>query len=118
MEQRAHDRQKYVVGGTGLTAALHLSVPFLTQSPAVRNLAIASGILSALALPFTIVFIAPTNGALIALDNSTELSEPELKRGGELIQQWDRLHKVRCLFYAGGWAACVAALVAAFAAPR
>ncbi|KAH8657948.1 hypothetical protein BX600DRAFT_439127 [Xylariales sp. PMI_506] len=102
----------YVVSGTALTVTLHLSVPFLTDLPAVRRLAVASAVTSASAIAYTVLFIAPTNAALGALDKQKDLTEAEEKDSTALIAKWDTRHKIRCAIYAVAWATGLAALLA------
>ncbi|TVY78503.1 hypothetical protein LSUE1_G005938 [Lachnellula suecica] len=107
----------FIVGGVASNTILNLSVPFLTESQAVRNLALISAASTALVLPYTVAFIANTNKALIQLDDRKVdvLSEGEQKRAVELIAKWDKLHRVRYIFYGSAWASGLAAVVGSFA---
>jgi hypothetical protein len=106
-----------VVAGTAITVALHLSVPFLTELPVVRYLALASAITSAAAIFYTVVFIAPTNKALGTLDLKDSFTEQESSDAMKLVGKWDMFHKGREVIYFGGWALGFAALLLAVAGP-
>lgn len=105
----------HVVRGTALTAALHLSVPFVSSAPLVRNLAVASAVISASVIGYTAMAIQPTNKRLKTLDAQGVLSETEEKEADGLITTWDQLHKVRFLLYGGAWVTGLGALVAVLA---
>lgn len=107
------DNQRYVVVGTGLTAALHLGGFALGESAISRRLALMSALCSVIVLPYTAMAIMPTNKALIALDDKVALSEMDRRKSGKLIEKWDRLHKVRFLMYSGAWLCGLAAFTAA-----
>ncbi|KAK6213682.1 hypothetical protein QIS74_09684 [Colletotrichum tabaci] len=104
---------RYVVVGTGLTAALHLGAFALGESAISRRLALMSALCSVIVLPYTAMAIMPTNKALIALDDKVALSEMDRRKSGKLIEKWDRLHKVRFLMYSGAWLCGLAAFTAA-----
>ncbi|GFZ45537.1 hypothetical protein JCM24511_03263 [Saitozyma sp. JCM 24511] len=105
----------YIVTGTVLTTTLHLLVPFLTRSPLVRSAALVSAASSISIIPFTMVFIMPTNKRLGVLDAQADLSGAEEKEAGELIAKWEGRHNIRYAFYELGWAAGLVALVGAVA---
>ncbi|RSH92975.1 hypothetical protein EHS25_008423 [Saitozyma podzolica] len=105
----------YIVAGTVLTTTLHLLVPFLTRSPLVRSAAVVSAASSISIIPFTLVFIMPTNKRLGVLDAQADLSGAEEKEAGELIAKWEARHNLRYAFYELGWAAGLVALVGAVA---
>ncbi|WQF84612.1 Putative anthrone oxygenase [Colletotrichum destructivum] len=112
-DTRLGGNQRYVVVGTGLTAALHLGAFALGESPISRRLALMSALCSVIVLPYTAMAIMPTNKALIALDDKVALSEMDRRKSGKLIEKWDRLHKVRFLMYSGAWLCGLAAFTAA-----
>ena len=58
--------------------------------------------------------IQPTNKALKTLDDQQLLTEAEDKQAKELIDLWDRLHKVRYLLFGTAWATGLGALIASF----
>ncbi|KAI3554433.1 hypothetical protein CABS03_07696 [Colletotrichum abscissum] len=100
---------QYIIGGTGVTATLHLAAFALGESPVSRRLAVMSALCSICILPYTLVVIMPTNNSLIALDDKVALSELDRKKVGWLIEKWDRLHKIRFLMYGCAWALSLAA---------
>ncbi|KAJ0160169.1 hypothetical protein CTA2_8428 [Colletotrichum tanaceti] len=104
---------RYVVVGTGLTAALHLGAFALGESPISRRLALMSALCSVMVLPYTAMVIMPTNKALVALDDKVALSEMDRRKSGKMIEKWDRLHRVRFLMYSGAWLCGLAAFTAA-----
>ncbi|OHW96221.1 hypothetical protein CSPAE12_05105 [Colletotrichum incanum] len=105
--------QKYVIVGTGLTAALHLGAFALGDSAVSRRLAVMSALSSVITMPYTAMVIMPTNKALITLDDKVALSEMDRRKSGKLIEKWDRLHKVRFLMYGSAWLCGLTALMAA-----
>ncbi|KZL86300.1 hypothetical protein CI238_09159, partial [Colletotrichum incanum] len=104
---------KYVIVGTGLTAALHLGAFALGDSAVSRRLAVMSALSSVITMPYTAMVIMPTNKALITLDDKVALSEMDRRKSGKLIEKWDRLHKVRFLMYGSAWLCGLTALMAA-----
>ncbi|GKT63215.1 hypothetical protein ColTof4_05196 [Colletotrichum tofieldiae] len=105
--------QRYVIVGTGLTAALHLGAFASGDSPVSRRLAVMSALCSVVTLPYTAMVIMPTNKALITLDDKVALSEMDRRKSGKLIEKWDRLHKIRFLMYGSAWLCGLAAFMAA-----
>ncbi|OHE98147.1 hypothetical protein CORC01_06515 [Colletotrichum orchidophilum] len=100
---------KHIIGGTCVTAALHLAAFALSDSPIPCRLSIMSALCSITVLPYTLMVIMPTNDRLIALDDKVALSELDRRKVGWLIEKWDRLHKVRFLMYGSAWALGLAA---------
>ncbi|KAK1725078.1 hypothetical protein CaCOL14_011624 [Colletotrichum acutatum] len=103
------EASRYIIGGTGVTATLHLAAFVLGESPVSRRLAVMSALCSICILPYTLIAIMPTNNSLIALDDKVALSELDRKKVGWLIEKWDRLHKIRFLMYGCAWSLNLAA---------
>lgn len=64
-----------------------------------------AGIVTVLMIPFTLIFMVPTNDELFALEASTQkgVSAPGgLERAVGLVRTWSRLHLARCLFPLAG----------------
>jgi hypothetical protein len=100
-----------------MTVVLHLSVPLLTDSLAVRVLGLLSAACNASSILYTLVFIMPTNRTLMAMDKQSEdgTEAEEMEKAVTLFQKWDQVHAWRMVIYFSGWAAGLAALLTAVA---
>lgn len=88
-----------------------------TRNRSVRNLAVASGIVGALIVPFTYAFLVPVNQELFALDEGGKLtgadaSSEHAQKADKLIKKWEGLHAVRLAMKAGAAALAICALLA------
>lgn len=114
------------LGGTAAATLCDAIVATQHPSPLVRKLSIASGVVGALIVPFTYVFIMPTNNTLFAIadkhgdvDKDKQSAQPDPVNpqkdqsddADTLIARWDSLHKVRFAMYAGALVLATCALM-------
>lgn len=102
-----------MIGGTLLSAALHLGAIPLLPSPDLKKLTAASAAFSLSILPYTLYAVFPIINALKDLDKRPSLGETEEKEVERLIRKWDSLHKVRYGMYGPAWAVSVVTLLGA-----
>lgn len=84
----------------------------------VRKLSVTGAICSALVVPYTVLFLAPTNSELFDIHKSGDLDtgvagdeNPRAKHANALLDKWEKLHNVRYLAFISGWALALTALV-------